>query len=79
MDLSAHYGVPLIDLVDDPFYISTFYANEINTNHPTLIGYGGISWANERLLNRCIVNNWSYFKDYGRTNNPDDTDPTGNE
>ena len=74
--LAEHYGVPFIDLVDDLFYTSKFYRDEIRTGHPTLIGYGGMSYANERLLNRCIAENVAYFKDYGRTTNPDDVDPT---
>ena len=75
-DIATYYGVPFIDLVDDPFYISKFYVDEVTTGHPTLIGYAGMSYANERLLNRCIADNVSYFKDYGRTTNPDDVDPT---
>lgn len=66
-ELAGHYGVPFIDLVDDIFYTSKYYVDQVHGNHPTLIGYGGMSYANERLLNRCIADNVAYFIDYGRT------------
>lgn len=73
-EIADHYDVPFIDLIDDPFYTSKYYVDEAKTGHPTLIGYGGMSYANERLLNRCIVENVAYFKDYGRTDNPNDVE-----
>lgn len=74
--VAEHYGFPFIEITDDPFYWSAFYRDSAWTGHPVLIGYAGMSWANERLLNKCIVDNMTYFRDYGRTNNPDDTDST---
>lgn len=77
--VAEHYGFPFIEITDDPFYWSAFYRDSAWVGHPVLIGYAGMSWANERLLNKCIVDNMTYFRDYGRTNNPEDTDPTGQE
>lgn len=66
-EVAEHYGIPFINLMDDAFYRSEFYEQEIAGNHPTIIGYGGVALANERLLSKCIVENCAYFKDYGRT------------
>ncbi len=63
-DVAEYFGLPFIDLRDDPFYMSDFYTAEIYGDHPTAIGYAGMAKANERLFARAAVESRSYFMGY---------------
>lgn len=64
-NIAEYCSVPLIDLADDDFYKSNWYANHHLSNHPTVMLNAGIAHANRRLLAKCIMENDSYFIDYG--------------
>lgn len=63
-DVAEYFGLPFIDLRDDPFYMSDFYTAQIYGDHPTAIGYAGMAQANERLFARAAVEYRAYFMDY---------------
>lgn len=60
-EIGAHFGIPYIDPFDDPFFDSTLY-NNMSHGHPVAMGYAGMGLAMERLLNKCVIENQSYFK-----------------
>lgn len=64
-NIAAYCEVPLIDVAQDDFYRSGFYAGYIRSNHPTAMQNAGIAMANRRLISKCIQDNPSYFINYG--------------
>lgn len=63
-EIAAYFDLPCITLTDDRFFQSNFYINNLVSNHPTASQYVGYAKAIERLLSRCIVSNYNYFKGY---------------
>lgn len=63
-DIATFFSIPCITLTDDGFFRSSFYINNLVSNHPTAPQYVGYANAIDRLLSRCIVSNYNYFKDY---------------
>lgn len=64
-EIADYCDIPLIDLVDDDFYKSPWYANHNLSNHPTAMLCAGMAQANRRLLTKCIMENSDYFINYG--------------
>lgn len=64
-NIAEHFSIPLIDLADDDFYWSKFYEDNRLSNHPTAMLCAGMAMANRRLLSGAILNNPSYFIDFG--------------
>ena len=62
IEIAEHYNIPYIVQAEDPFFQSSVYTSMVN-GHPTSIGYSGMAVAFERLLNKCIVDNLTYFFD----------------
>lgn len=64
--IAAHYGIPCIRQRDDWYFSSgsnSFYRTKVG-GHPTTVGYCGMELAIERLFNKCVKDNFEYFKYY---------------
>ena len=61
IDIACHYGIPYIEQNDDLFFRSNTYSDMIY-GHPTALGYSGMANAIERLMLKCIKNNYTYFR-----------------
>ena len=63
IEIANYFGIPYIIQSDDVFFNSEFYNNGKVQGHPVAIVYSGMAKAFERLLKRCIVDNYDYFSD----------------
>ncbi len=61
--IAEHYGIPYIRQTDDAYFTSNAYKNTMSGGHPRAVAYSGMACAFERLLNKCIISNYEYFKD----------------
>jgi lysophospholipase L1-like esterase len=59
--VAEHFNVPYVDPLDDPFFYSDIFTHDVG-GHPTQVGYTGIAYAVERLMAKCIANNYDYYK-----------------
>lgn len=57
-------SLPVIDVTDDPFILSSFFANSLYNSHPTAASYSGYALMIERLFSKCCIDNYAYFKTY---------------
>ena len=64
-NIAEFCGVPCIDIVEDPFFRSTFYGGWTASNHPTAPVAAGMAMAYRRLISKCIQANKDYFWHYG--------------
>lgn len=64
-NIAEYCSVPVIDLAEDDFYKSNWYAEHHLSNHPTAMLNAGIAHANRRLFAKCVMENADYFVDYG--------------
>ena len=60
-DIGAHYGVPVVNPLDDMFYWSMIFTGSMSSNHPKALGMPGIASAKMRMFSRCVQDNISYF------------------
>ena len=63
IEIADRFGIPYIVQTDDPFFTSDLYVNGKVKSHPVAVVYSGMATAFERLLKRCIIENFDYFKD----------------
>ena len=63
-NIANHYGFPCIEQRKDDFFLSSFYTDSMVYRHPTAAGYAGMALALERLIVKCILDNYVYFTDY---------------
>jgi hypothetical protein len=63
-NIATLFNIPFIDLYDDDFFYSRLY-RAMQDGHPTYIGYNGMGLAIERLMIKCIEDNFTYFKFVG--------------
>ena len=61
-EIADHYGFPYINPFDDEFFNSNLYNDNMSSGHPTAMSYAGMGIAIERLFNKCVIENASYFK-----------------
>lgn len=59
--IANHYGVPFIDLLDDPAMSSSVFLT-MSDEHPTLAGYSAMGLACERLFSKMVEKNVEYFR-----------------
>lgn len=62
-EIATHFGIPCVTQMDDQFFSSEFYENGKVQSHPVAIVYSGMANAFERLLKKCIIENYDYFAD----------------
>ena len=63
-DIADLYNVPCISSYDDDYFSSEFYTSNMSTSHPIGVTYAGMALAFERLFDKCVVENVTYFRDY---------------
>lgn len=63
-EIADYFNIPCINLTDDDFFNSSFYLDGMVNAHPTAPLYSGYAKAINRLMSRCMIENYSYFKDY---------------
>lgn len=63
IEIANHFGIPYVVQTDDPFFTSDLYVDGKVQSHPVTVVYSGMATAFERLLKRCIIENFEYFKD----------------
>lgn len=63
-EIAAYFEIPCIRLDDDAFFNSSFYMSKMVGSHPTAPQYAGYAKGMNRLLSKCIAENYNYFKDY---------------
>jgi hypothetical protein len=65
IEIAEHYNIPLINLLDDIFYRSPEYNNNMQATaytHPDPILFPGMANANMRLFAKAVSDNPAYFK-----------------
>lgn len=64
-NIAEKYGLPLVDVLSDPYFESDeFYQLQIS-NHPTAVGYAILAERLEKLIQKVIIDNPEYFADTG--------------
>lgn len=74
-DIADHFKIPLLNLNNDPLFISDFYLNHMHGGHPTGPVYAEMANAYERLISQAMVDHLDYFENYeeeAATDNADD-------
>ena len=61
IEIAEHYNIPYIVQYSDDFFKSQTYT-DMNGGHPTAIGYSGMACAFDRLINKCMVDFHTYFR-----------------
>ena len=65
LTIANSYGIPSINIKDDPFYSAdSIYRTGRSWSHPTAPIYSGMAKTNARLFERCVIQNYDYFKDF---------------
>lgn len=62
INIAKHYGLPYIVQANDEYFKSHIYLDMTN-GHPRATGYAGMANAFERLIKKCILKYYDYFKD----------------
>lgn len=57
-------AIPVIKQHEDIFFKSDYYINGMISGHPTAPVYSGMAKAIERLVNKAMTDNYSYFYDF---------------
>ena len=67
-NIADYYNIPFINIKDDAFYAKdSIYKTGQSYNHPTAPLYAGMAQANARLFNKCVEDNYEYFKNFTGT------------
>ena len=59
--VADHFGIPYINPLDDPFFYSDIFTNDVG-GHPTQVAYTGMAYALERLMSKSIAENYNYYR-----------------
>lgn len=62
IEIANYYSIPYVVQASDSFFKSAVYTT-MSGGHPTALGHSGIACAFERLLDKCMRDNTSYFFD----------------
>lgn len=63
VEIAEHYSLPHFNWDDDPWYTPNVNSGLVQ-NHPTEALLSGVAMCFDRLFNKCVVENYSYFKYY---------------
>ena len=63
--LANNFGIPYVDQKTDELFTSSYYLSNMSGGHPTGPMYASMALAFERLIQKAVVDNFNYFKDYG--------------
>ena len=65
--IAAHYGIPWLETLDDPFFCSPEYADGLIGFHPTGPLYAAMAKRLGELIGAAILKNPDYFCDFNGT------------
>lgn len=60
-DLGKSFSLPVINVKDDNYFSSGFYAKTHAAGHPTPLGYALLAAHLERLMSKCLLDHYDYF------------------
>ena len=61
-EIAEHYNLPCMVQLDEPFFSSDYYRTQWAAGgHPSAIIYSGMEAAIERMFDKCVAENKSYF------------------
>ncbi len=64
-EIGKHYNLPVINVLDDPYFSSSEYTALQSGGHPTVVGYGILANHLMELIQKCVVDNPDYFNFMG--------------
>lgn len=67
-NIAQHFSLPYINPLDNPFFTSDLYLNNMVLRHPTAPIFSAYAKAMDELIQDCIVDNLAYFKVYTGAN-----------
>ena len=59
--IADHYGFPFIETMNDPFFCGKPYVDGLKGLHPTAPLYAGMAKRLGQLIDKCVIDNPSYF------------------
>ena len=62
--IASHFGIPCVDVMENEYFSSTWYSNNMYSNHPTAPVYAMMSKQYQKMIEECMFDNVSYFRDY---------------
>lgn len=62
--IATLFSVPYINPNNSPLFQSEYFTAELVSSHPTVSGYSALAQVYEYYINQCMVDNYTYFKDY---------------
>lgn len=62
IEIANHYNLPCIKQADYWFFRSEFYLDNMVYSHPTAPVYSGMATAIRKMIEKCMVDNFNYFK-----------------
>ncbi|WP_443484348.1 SGNH/GDSL hydrolase family protein [Limosilactobacillus reuteri] len=62
--IANYFEIPVITLLSDPVFTSSFYHDHMVGGHPTGPIYASMANAYERLISRAMIDNLDYFMTY---------------
>lgn len=63
-NLATYYGIPCIEQNSEPLYTNEYYTGKMLQGHPVGTVYSAMAKANQRLIEKCMKENHTYFKDF---------------
>lgn len=67
-NIAQYFSLPYINPLDNPFFTSDLYLNNMVLRHPTAPIFSAFAKAMDKLIQDCIVDNLAYFKVYTGAN-----------
>ena len=64
INIANHYNIPYLVQNDDPFFATPFYRNNMVNGHPLAIVYSSMAKTFRRMIEKCMYDNLSYFRDF---------------
>ena len=62
--IAEYFEIPYISQMDEPYFNSSFYKDNMVGGHPTAIGYAGMAVAIEGMVEKVMMNYPDYFESY---------------
>lgn len=68
IEIGEYYNFPVIDVSQSIFFKSTFFSNNMKSNHPTAVNYSAMAKEYGRLIELELEKNVSNYDSYIQTN-----------
>lgn len=63
-EITEHYGIAMIDTTQSELCMTATYTARMAGGHPTAALHSAIAKDAEKMISKCIADNYDYFKDY---------------